>query len=56
MSGEVLGATLVSLHNVYFYQALMRRIRAAIEAGDFEAWRRSFISGPMCGPGNEDGA
>jgi len=56
MSGEVLGATLVSIHNIHFYQSVMRRIRAAIEAGDFEAWQRSFLAGPVCDSGNEDGA
>jgi queuine tRNA-ribosyltransferase len=30
---EILGARLGTLHNLFFYQALMRRIRAAIEAG-----------------------
>jgi queuine tRNA-ribosyltransferase len=56
MSGEVLGGTLVSLHNVYFYQWLMRQMRVAIEAGEFEDWRRSFVSGPVGGPSEEDGA
>ncbi len=44
MSGELLGATLVSLHNVRFYQTLMSRIRDAISAGDFEQWRSTFIN------------
>ncbi len=30
---EILGARLATLHNLYFYQRLMARIRAAIEAG-----------------------
>lgn len=45
LSGEVLGGTLVSLHNVHFYQSLMRRMRAAIAAGRFDAWRRASESG-----------
>ncbi len=53
MSGEVLGATLVSLHNVYFYQSLMRQMRAAIDAGEFETWRRSFVADRASSP-NED--
>jgi len=53
MSGEVLGATLVSLHNVSFYQRFMRQIRAAIETGEFESWRKSFAASEMAGP-NED--
>ncbi len=46
MSGEVLGATLVSLHNIHLYQSLMKRMRAAIEAGTFAEWRRNFLAGP----------
>jgi queuine tRNA-ribosyltransferase len=49
MSGEVLGGTLVSLHNLHFYQALMARMRASIERGEFEAWRRALLSGPIAG-------
>jgi Queuine/archaeosine tRNA-ribosyltransferase len=30
---EILGARLNTLHNLTFYQDLMRRLRAAIEAG-----------------------
>jgi queuine tRNA-ribosyltransferase len=36
---EMLGPTLVSLHNLAYYNRLMSRIRAAIEAGRFEAFR-----------------
>ncbi len=43
MSGEQLGGTLVSLHNIAFYQALMRRIRAAIDAREFAAWSGAMI-------------
>jgi queuine tRNA-ribosyltransferase len=45
MSAEVLGGTLVSLHNVHFYQALMRQMRDAISAGTFGSWRRAFEAG-----------
>jgi queuine tRNA-ribosyltransferase len=34
---EILGARLATLHNLFFYQALMRRIRAAVEAGTLAA-------------------
>jgi queuine tRNA-ribosyltransferase len=37
-SHEMLGAQLASLHNVHFYQQLMRDMQAAIERGDFAAW------------------
>ena len=54
-TGEVLGATLVSIHNIAFYQELMRQMRAAIEAGVFESWRRAFASSPAAGL-SEDGS
>ena len=34
---EILGARLATIHNLYFYLALMARMRAAIEAGRFAA-------------------
>jgi queuine tRNA-ribosyltransferase len=40
--GEILGARLNTIHNLYFYLELMRRIRAAIEAGRLEAFAREF--------------
>jgi queuine tRNA-ribosyltransferase len=53
MSAEVLGGTLVSLHNLCFYQALMAEMRASIERGEFDAWRRALLAGPV-GSGSED--
>ncbi|NUQ50264.1 MAG: tRNA-guanine transglycosylase, partial [Phycisphaerae bacterium] len=47
MSREALGGTLVSLHNLRFYQVLMARMRAAIVSGDFDAWRRRTLAGPL---------
>ena len=41
-SGEYLGAMLLSWHNTAYYQGLMARMRAAIAAGEFAAFRRSF--------------
>ena len=35
LAGEMLGPMLVSLHNIAYYQRLMRRIREAIAAGTF---------------------
>ena len=29
-------------HNLYFYNELMRRIRLAIEAGEYEDFRKKF--------------
>lgn len=45
--GETLGGTLVSLHNIAFYQRLMARMRAEIERGSFAAWKREFLNGPL---------
>jgi queuine tRNA-ribosyltransferase len=40
--GEILGAHLNTVHNLYFYQRLMREIRGAIEAARFEAFASEF--------------
>ncbi len=40
--GEILGARLASIHNLHFYQQIMREMRAALEAGTFEAWKLQF--------------
>ena len=41
---EILGSQLNTLHNLFFYQSLMRRIREAIAAGRFEAFCREFLA------------
>jgi len=41
---EMLGGVLASLHNLYFYQRLMRDMRAAIRHGMFAAWSASTIA------------
>jgi len=41
---EALGETLMTIHNLHFYQDLMRAIRAAIEAGRFVAWKQEFLA------------
>ncbi len=40
--GEILGARLNTLHNLTYYQRLMQRLRAAIEAGDLAAAARAL--------------
>ena len=40
--GEMLAPMLASIHNLHYYLNLMREARAALEAGDFEAWRSRF--------------
>ena len=42
-SKEILGSTLATLHNITFYQDLMRGIRQSIEDGNFQAFRRAFL-------------
>jgi queuine tRNA-ribosyltransferase len=39
---EILGARLNTLHNLHYYQELMRELRAAIEAGKFAEWSAEF--------------
>lgn len=41
-SGEMLGAMLMTQHNLYFYQDLMAAMRAAIGAGRFAAFQADF--------------
>ena len=42
--GEILGAHLNTIHNLYFYQRLMKEIRGAIEAARFEAYAAEFYA------------
>jgi queuine tRNA-ribosyltransferase len=42
-SDEVLGLRLLSLHNVHFLTAIMRRVRRAILDRDFQAWSRDWL-------------
>ena len=44
MAGEILGPVLVSLHNVRFYQRLMRAMRDLIPSGD---WTTMFAEFPV---------
>ena len=44
MAGEILGSTLLTLHNLHFFLDLVRQARAHIEAGDFGLWHRAWIS------------
>ncbi|KAF0093805.1 MAG: queuine tRNA-ribosyltransferase [Puniceicoccaceae bacterium 5H] len=43
VSGEMLSATLLSLHNVHFFLDLMRQARAHLEQGDFTRWSAAWI-------------
>jgi queuine tRNA-ribosyltransferase len=42
--GEILGAQLNTIHNLYFYQRLMAEIRAAIDAGGLAAYAAEFYA------------
>jgi queuine tRNA-ribosyltransferase len=44
IADEILGLRLVSLHNVHFLVALMRRARAAIADGSFDAWSHDWLA------------
>ena len=44
VAGEILGIRLNTIHNVFFYTDLMRRIQAAIEAGGFAAFGAAFLA------------
>ena len=44
-SGELLGAMLLSWHNIAYFGDLMARMRAAIAAGEFAAFRKTFHAG-----------
>ena len=44
VADEILGLRLLSLHNVHFLVALMRRARAAILDGSFDAWSRDWLA------------
>ncbi|HWA97277.1 MAG TPA: tRNA guanosine(34) transglycosylase Tgt [Pirellulales bacterium] len=44
MAGEMLGCTLVSIHNLTYYQRLLAGAREAIAAGHFDAYRSERIA------------
>jgi queuine tRNA-ribosyltransferase len=47
--GEILGARLNTLHNLYYYQELLGEIRAAIESGQFQEYAQAFQANrPSC--------
>ena len=44
VADEMLGASLLSRHNVHFLVALMRDARDAIRAGTFDGWSRDWLA------------
>jgi queuine tRNA-ribosyltransferase len=53
--GEILGCRLNTIHNLHFYLDLMRRLRAAIEAGTLAPFAREFLA-RQAGPGEDRAA
>jgi len=43
LAGEILGCTLLTLHNLHFYLDLMAQARGHLEAGDYGPWHRGWI-------------
>ncbi len=43
-AGEILGLRMLTLHNLYFYLTLMRRLREHLAAGTFDAFAREFLA------------
>ena len=43
LSQEMLAATLLSIHNIHFFQDLMAQARTHIEAGDYATWASAWI-------------
>jgi len=48
---EIQGARLATIHNLYYYQQLMREIRASIEADEFVEFSRAFAADRQRGAG-----
>ena len=46
---EILGLTLLTWHNLHYYQELMAGMRAAIEGGTFAAFKQAFEDGEAAG-------
>jgi len=42
-TGEMLGMRLCVMHNLYFYNTLMERVRGAIESGEFAAFHSKYV-------------
>ena len=42
-AGEMLGMRLAVMHNLYFYNTLMERIRAALDEGTFDAFYKTYV-------------
>lgn len=56
LAKELLAPRLLTLHNLTYYQGLMKRMREAIAAGTFDAFREAFRTREDAGAAVEDGA
>jgi queuine tRNA-ribosyltransferase len=52
-ANEILGARLLTYHNVAFYQRLLADMRAALDVGRFAAWRAEFVARGVTWAGGE---
>ncbi|MHC4182498.1 MAG: tRNA guanosine(34) transglycosylase Tgt [Planctomycetota bacterium] len=43
VANEILGLSLVSLHNIYFFEEMMRKARQSIVEGNFKAFKSQFL-------------
>ena len=50
-AGEILGAMLMTEHNIWFYEALMADLRAAIAAGELTPFANGFRAAYQRGKG-----
>lgn len=44
IAGEALGPRLLTFHNLWFFQSLMKAIRQSLQTGEFAAWSKGFLS------------
>jgi queuine tRNA-ribosyltransferase len=51
-AGEILFSTLASIHNLHYLLDLMRQARAAIEAGEYAAFRDEVLGRRAAGEGD----
>jgi queuine tRNA-ribosyltransferase len=56
LAGEILGCTLLTLHNLHFYLDLMDQARRHLEAGDYGTWHRGWIDRYEAGMANRRAA
>ena len=48
--GEILGPRLATIHNLHFYQNLMRSMREALELGNFDQFADDYLKSAVCSP------